>query len=218
LGLTDGTIVDLEGSGELTNAIVATPYASTLYKIHIGDLCTSIGGNAAYFCKQLVEVIVDEGVTAIGGGAFNQDSKLEVIDLPSTLTSIGDYCFHNMGTSTCNIIFRGLTPPTVGIGTNNRFASANIYVPDSSLSTYQTAWSDLATRIKALSTIYHYYELPSGYTKLEYISSTATGGQYIETNLNMWSVMPVEYEIDMRVNMLGKGKDNDNQAVIFGNN
>lgn len=217
LELTDGTIVDLEGSGELTKEMVATPYASTLYKIHVGNLCTSIGDSAVFGCKQLFEVIIDEGVTTIGGGAFNGDGKLTVIDLPSTLTSIGAYSFHNMGTGVNTVIIRAATPPS--IGNNNLFDSANttIYVPDSSLSAYQTAWSRWATRIKALST-YHYYELPSGYTKLEYISSTATGGQYIETNLNMWSVMPVEYEIDMRVNMLGKGKDNNNQAVIFGNN
>lgn len=60
--------------------------------------------------------------------------------------------------------------------------------------------------------------LPSGYTQLEYIESTATGGQYIETNLNMWSVMPVEYEVDMGVNILGLGKDNHKQAVLLSNN
>ena len=58
----------------------------------------------------------------------------------------------------------------------------------------------------------------SNYTLIEYIESTQDGGQYIETNLNMWSVMPVEYEVDMGVNLFGLGKDKQNQAVILGNN
>lgn len=61
-------------------------------------------------------------------------------------------------------------------------------------------------------------ELPSGYTKLEYISSTATGGQYIETGLKMWTTTPVSYELDMKVYMSGVGKDNTIYPTIFGNN
>lgn len=152
LELTDGTIVDLEGSGELTKAMVATPYASTLYKMHVGNLCTSIGYQAVVQCRQLVELVVDEGVTTVANQAFNQDSKLEVIDFPSTLTSIGTYCFHNMGTSTCNITFRGLTPPTLNIGANNRFTSANtnIYVPAEALETYKNTWTNIADIIYSI--------------------------------------------------------------------
>jgi hypothetical protein len=58
----------------------------------------------------------------------------------------------------------------------------------------------------------------SSYTLIEYIESTQSGGQYIDTGLKMWETMPVEYEVDMGVNMLGKGKDNHNQAVIISNN
>lgn len=152
LELTDGTIVDLEGSGELTKEMVATPYASTLYKMHVGNLCTSIGYQAAAQCLQLVELVIDEGVTTLDSGAFNGDSKLEVIDLPSTLTSIGNYCFHNMGTSTCNITLRGLTPPTVTIWANNRFeaANTNIYVPAEALETYKNTWTNIADKIYSI--------------------------------------------------------------------
>ena len=153
LELTDGTTVNINGSGELTNEMVATPYASTLYKMHVGNLCTSIGYQAAAQCKQLVELVIDEGVTTLDSAAFNGDSKLEVIDLPSTLTSIGNYCFHNMGTSTCNITLRGLTPPTVTIWVNNRFeaANTNIYVPAEALETYKSTWTDIASKIQAIS-------------------------------------------------------------------
>jgi hypothetical protein len=152
LKLTDGTPVNIDGSGELTKAMVATPYASTLYKMHVGNLCTSIGYQAVQQCKKLVEVVVDEGVTTIGIQAFNANSNLAVIDFPSTLTSIGNYCFHNMGTSTCNITFRGLTPPTLNIGSNNRFTTANtnIYVLAEALETYKNTWSSIASKISAI--------------------------------------------------------------------
>lgn len=152
LELTDGTIVNIDGSGELTKAMVATPYASTLYKMHIGNLCTSIGYQAAASCKQLVEVVIDEGVTSIANQAFNGDNKIKVFDLPSTLTSIGTYCFHNQGTGTCKFTFRSLTPPSINFGTNNRFAnqSTTLYVPAAALDTYKTAWSSYSSRIFAI--------------------------------------------------------------------
>lgn len=201
LELTDGTIVDIDGNGELTKAMVATPYASTLYKMHVGNLCTSIGSQAAAQCKQLVELVIDEGVTTINSAAFNGDSKLGIIDFPSTLTSIGNYCFHNMA-GTCNITFRGLTPPTISIGNNNRFSAANtnIYVPDSSLSTYQTAWSELATKIKPQSQL-----LPREYTELNYISSTSTGGQYIDLGCKLLQNTD-DIQIDIKFNIKGEGK------------
>jgi len=152
LELTDGTTVDLDGSGELTQAMVATPYASTLYKMHVGNLCTSIGYRAAHQCRKLEEVVVDEGVTTVGNQAFNADVKLAVVDFPSTLTSIGTYCFHNIGNVNCNFTFRGLTPPTVNISANNKFSNANtnIYVPAEALETYKNTWSSIASKISAI--------------------------------------------------------------------
>lgn len=60
--------------------------------------------------------------------------------------------------------------------------------------------------------------LPAGYTQVEYIESTKTGGQYIDLNLRMWNVSPVSYEIDMKVNLIENGKDGHNQCVVFGAN
>jgi hypothetical protein len=154
LELTDGTTVDLDGSGELTQAMVATPYASTLYKMHVGNLCTRIGSKAAQQCRKLEEVVVDEGVTTVGNQAFNADVKLAVVDFPSTLTSIGTYCFHNMGNVNCNLTFRSLTPPSINFSANNLFTkyteSITIYVPAAALDTYKTAWSSLSSNIFAI--------------------------------------------------------------------
>lgn len=60
--------------------------------------------------------------------------------------------------------------------------------------------------------------LPEGYTQLEYIESTADGSQYIDLNLQMWNAEPITYEIDMKINLIGNGSDNNNQCVVLGAN
>jgi len=59
-------------------------------------------------------------------------------------------------------------------------------------------------------------ELPAGYTRLAYIASTATGGQYIDLNLNMYETSPISVNIDMSAMAIGVGKDSHNQAVLLG--
>ena len=45
LTLNDGSVVNIEGSGELTSAMTAA-YSATCVSAEIGDLCTSIGDHA----------------------------------------------------------------------------------------------------------------------------------------------------------------------------
>ena len=57
---------------------------------------TRIGVQAFYDCTNLTNVVIPEGVTEIGGNAFGGCMKLEGIVLPQSLTKIGicafDYC------------------------------------------------------------------------------------------------------------------------------
>jgi hypothetical protein len=53
-----------------------------------------IGNGAFSSSYYLKEIVIPEGVKAIGEGAF-QHCGLNRIDLPSTLTTIGDYAFAN---------------------------------------------------------------------------------------------------------------------------
>ena len=60
--------------------------------------------------------------------------------------------------------------------------------------------------------------LPSGYTEVEYIASTSTGGQYIDIGVQLYSVLNTDYDIAMKFNCIGQGKstgDSDHQAAIF---
>jgi len=61
-------------------------------------------------------------------------------------------------------------------------------------------------------------QMPQGYTQVEYIASTQNGAQWINLNLQMWNNAPISYEVDMQVNLVGKGADNNNQCVLLGAN
>ena len=58
--------------------------------------------------------------------------------------------------------------------------------------------------------------LPAGYTQLEYISSTASGGQYIDLNILLYDVLNKQYDIAIKFRPIGTGKDNTTQGTIFG--
>ena len=64
-------------------------------KIVIESGVTSIGGWAFSWCDALESVTIGNSVTSIGEGAFYSCSSLESITIPDSVTSIGDYAFYN---------------------------------------------------------------------------------------------------------------------------
>lgn len=58
--------------------------------------------------------------------------------------------------------------------------------------------------------------LPQGYTELEYISSTSTGGQYINMNILLYDVLNKQYDIAIKFNIAGNGKNTSQQGTLFG--
>jgi len=64
---------------------------------------------------------------------------LTLIDLPSTVTSVGKYCGSGNVTT---FICRAITPPTLAVGINVN-GNGKIYVPDQSIADYKAAsnWS-----------------------------------------------------------------------------
>lgn len=61
----------------------------------------------------------------------------------------------------------------------------------------------------------HTGRLPRGYTEVEYISSTQNGGQYIDLNIKLYEVLNTPYDIAIKFNILGAGKNNATNAPIF---
>lgn len=102
----------------------------------------------------ITSIVFPEGVENIDGGVFSGCSSLTTIDIPSTIGQIGN-AFVQGCTSLQSVIIRATTPPTrSGTPFYNVYSDYNwvIQVPASSVSAYQTAWTDLASRIQAIPT------------------------------------------------------------------
>ena len=115
LTLNDDTVVELEGSGELTKAMVSNIYKNTLVSAEIGTLCTIIGNNAFQGCSSLTSVTIPNSVTSIGYSAFNSCINLPSVTIPNSVTSIGDGAFYG-----CSV----LSSVTIGSGVTSIDGSA----------------------------------------------------------------------------------------------
>lgn len=88
--LKDG-VLTLSGSGELnSNDVIDT---ESITKVVIEDGITSIGEGAFFGCRSLIEIIIPDSVTSIGGYAFSECNSLIEITIPNSVTSISDGAF-----------------------------------------------------------------------------------------------------------------------------
>lgn len=118
---------------------------------------TKLGNNFMQGAANLVVGVVNEGCTTISNALFSGCTNMELVVLPSTLTQMG-YMYKGSNTSLpkWSIIIKATTPPTMGV-LGNKALITNIYVPDASVSAYQTALSTYADKILGKS------QLPSEY-------------------------------------------------------
>ncbi len=134
LTLSDDSVVELEGSGELTFVMVSDIYKTTLVSAEIGKLCTTIGGGSFTNCTSLQSITIPSSVTAIGGGAFYNCSNL------------------------ISVTIEAVNPPNIIQG--DRMFEGNavgrkIYVPSTSVDAYKAAsnWSYYAADIEPIPTV-----------------------------------------------------------------
>ena len=143
---------------------------SGLASVTIPSSVTSIGGYAFRGCSGLTSVIIPNNVTKISDGAFSSchmnsiilnegleevgsyglsSNDFTTITFPSTLQLLsGPYGCLDKCSQLQSVIFLGTTPPTINqgallYGVPN---TCKIYVPDASMSAYETALSE--THIK----------------------------------------------------------------------
>ena len=94
---------------------------------------------------------LNEGLAVIGIGAFNSANIAGEIEIPSTVTEIGNYCFAYTGITT--VICKPTTPPALGSGAfSSDTAGFTIKVPAASVAAYKAAdgWKDYANYIVAM--------------------------------------------------------------------
>ena len=94
----DGELV-ITGSGEMLSADSYSEYPwheyrSQIESIVIGNGVTSIGEGAFRDCSSLTSITIPESVTSIGSSAFSSCNSLTSITIPEGVTSIGDYAFY----------------------------------------------------------------------------------------------------------------------------
>lgn len=93
----DGVMV-LSGSGATSgyNSAKLPPYSdymSYIKKVIVEEGITELGGMLFRGCTNLTEVVLPDGLVSIGGNVFHKCSSLYKVYLPSSLTSIGKYAF-----------------------------------------------------------------------------------------------------------------------------
>ena len=141
---------------------------SGLTSVEIPNSVTSIGNSAFSGCTGLKSLTIGNSVTSIGGFAFIGCSSVTSLTIPNSVTSIGDHAFNactgltslTIGNNVDTIkvaafadciglsmmMVKASTPPT--LTDSNVFTgvttSIPVYVPNDSLSAYQSAdvWSN----------------------------------------------------------------------------
>lgn len=131
----------------------------TMTGVTIGGCVQSVGVGA-FSGLPLENVVIEEGVTTIGGQAFRYNPNLKTVDLPSTVTSIANYALQiPTGTTTTafeTLTVRATTPPTIyssSIVINNPGGLVwTIKVPAASVDAYKAAsgWSSFSSRITSI--------------------------------------------------------------------
>ena len=95
--LTDDGTLTISGTGTMyAYSWETTPwysYNSKIVTVIIEDGVTSIGGYAFYDCSRLTGVTIPESVTIIGGDAFSYCVRLTRVTIPDSVTIIGNYAF-----------------------------------------------------------------------------------------------------------------------------
>ena len=130
-------------------------YCENLTSVTIPNSVTSIGDEAFAGCFSLTTpvynahcfaymptsfkgaYVIPEGIKQIAGGAFSYCNSLTSITIPNSVTSIGDYAFF-YECSLSSITCEATTPPTLGTEVFSDILA--VYIPENTLSAYQTAW------------------------------------------------------------------------------
>ena len=121
----------------------------SLVSVIIPDDVTSIESYVFYGCFSLSSITIPNGVTSIKSNAIQSCYSISGITIPDSVTAIGNSAFNNCyGLKEFHLL--STTPPTLDSAITNIPSDLVIYVPQGSLSAYQTAtnWSSAASKMQ----------------------------------------------------------------------
>ena len=108
---SDG-LLTISGNGAINSSAFDSDeneISENIISVVIEDGVTSIGGRAFEYCSSLTSVTIPDGVTSIGDGAFEYCSSLTSVTIPDGVTSIGNYAFEYCSSLTSVTIPDGVT-------------------------------------------------------------------------------------------------------------
>jgi len=141
---SDGTLT-IGGIGVMQDFANAPPpyyaeYSSIIKVIIIFDGVTTMGEGAFAGCSKLSNVTIPNSITAIRDGVFAGCTGLSSITIPNSITTIGTYAF-GVCTGLTNIYISWTKPPIINstIFYNVNVANVKLHIPIGTLATYQNA-------------------------------------------------------------------------------
>lgn len=149
------TVID----GVLYNGteLIAYPGQNGITSFTVPSFVTKIGNYTFNTNQWLKNIVINEGCTVLGDYAF-QNSKLQTIDLPSTLTTIAQRCIYQIN-PLYSITSRAMTAPSASatyaledLGSSASQAKV-IYVPSGATGYDAGKWATLVSSGWTLNTI-----------------------------------------------------------------
>ena len=164
---------------------------------------------AFYECTQLKNIVLKEGLQAIGASCFVRDALVEKLTIPSTVNIVDNMAFWGMG-ELKTLCCKATNPPTQ-VQENeyiDDYTRATLYVPDESIKAYQAApyWQKF-TNIKPLSEAPNFetvtvdnvvYELDLTHGTAVLIDGKAATGDFVVPNT-------ITYDRDVVCTVIGIG-------------
>ena len=125
------------------NGVLTSVELNSATEVVIPDGVTSIGYGAFRGCSGLTSVTIPDSVTSIGGGAFSGCSGLTSITIPNSVTNIEDAAFYRCSGLTSVTIPNSVT--SIGYGAfENCSRLASVVIPDSVTSIGNDAFRETA--------------------------------------------------------------------------
>ena len=148
---TETGVLTISGTGDMADYSTYSPFDdnNSVESVIIENGVTSIGGGVFEYCTSLISVTIPNSVTSIGDSAFFGCTSLTSVTIPNSVTSIGDSAFYN-----CTSLTSVTIPNTVtSIGDSafyNCTSLTGVTIPDSVTSIGRSAFSN-CTSLKSVT-------------------------------------------------------------------